>query len=65
MKLRIWEIRSKKNISLTELSKLTGISKSALNYYENGNRFPNMLQMEKIAAALDTSISNLYESPYK
>lgn len=55
----------KKGITLVELSRRTGISKSALNNYENGKRFPDMLQMEKIAAALDTSISNLYDSSYK
>lgn len=65
MVLKIWEARQKKGISLIELSKRTGISKSALNNYENGKRSPNMEQMELIATALDTSISNLYESPYK
>lgn len=65
MIIKIWEARTKKGITLVELSRRTGISKSALNNYENGKRFPDMLQMEKIAAALDTSISNLYDSSYK
>lgn len=65
MKLLIWQERTKKGITLRELSKRTGISKSALDNYENGIRCPNMNQMELIAKALDTSISNLYESPYK
>lgn len=65
MTLRIWEARKKKGISLKELERRTGISKSALNYYENGIRYPDLQQLERIAAALDTSISNLYESPYK
>ena len=65
MVIKIWEARSKKGISLVELSKRTGISKSALNNYENGKRMPDIRQMELIAIALDTSISNLYESPYK
>lgn len=65
MEIKIWEARSKKGISLAELSKRTGISKSALNNYENGKRIPDMKQMEKMAIALDTTISNLYESPHK
>lgn len=65
MKLLIWQERTKRGVTLRELSKRTGISKSALDNYENDIRCPNMNQMELIAKALNTSISNLYESPYK
>ena len=65
MKLLIWQERTKRGVTLRELSMRTGISKSALDNYENGIRYPNMNQMELIAKALDTSISNLYESQYK
>ena len=65
MKLLIWQERSKKGMTLEELSKRTGISTGALSYYENGIRYPNMAQMELIAKVLDTSITNLFESPYK
>ena len=65
MVVKIWEVRSQKGISLRELERRTGISKSALNNYENGKRYPDLLQIEKIAIALNTSISNLYESDYK
>ena len=65
MKLRIWEERTKKNVSLTQLSMRTGISKGALDNYENGKRYPNIEQLERIAKALHTTISDLYESDYK
>lgn len=65
MRLLIWQTRSKQGITLEKLSKHTGISIGALNNYENGIRYPNMAQMELIAKALDTSITNLFESPYK
>lgn len=65
MKLLIWQERTKRGVTLRELSMRTGISKSALDNYENGIRCPNMNQMELIAKALNTSISNLYESQYK
>lgn len=65
MKLLIWQTRSKQGITLAELSKRTGISVGALSYYENGKRYPNMAQIELIAQALGTSITDLFESPYK
>lgn len=65
MKILIWEKRTEQNISLRQLSMRTDISKTALNSYENHTRYPNMMQMELIAKALHTTISDLYESPYK
>lgn len=65
MELLIWRERTKKGMTLRELSAKTGISKSALDNYENGVRSPNLNQLEMIAKALDTSITNLFESPYK
>lgn len=65
MVVKIWEVRSKKGISLRELERRTGISKSALNNYENEKRYPDLQQLEKIAIALNTSMSSLYESDYK
>lgn len=65
MDLRIWQQRTAKHVSLKELSKLTNISISALDNYENGIRYPNILQMELIAKALDVKIEDLYSSEYK
>lgn len=65
MKLRIWEERTKKGVSLKQLSMRTGISKSALNNYENGKRYPTIEQLERIAKALHVKISNLYDSDFK
>ena len=65
MVIKIWEARSSLGISLTELSRRTGISVSALWNYENSRRDPGIKTLEKIAKALNTSISNLYDSDYK
>lgn len=65
MKILTWQPRHDKELTLVELSRLTGISKTTLNEIENENRIPNMLQMEKIAKALDMKISDLYESEFK
>jgi len=65
MKILIWKVRTSKNVSLRDLSKLTGISKSTLNSYENETTFPNIRSLEIIAEALDCRISDLYDSVYK
>lgn len=35
MIIKIWEVRNSKGVSLVELARDTGISKSTLNNYEN------------------------------
>ncbi len=61
IKMLIWQQRSKRDITLVELSKMTGISKSTLNNFENEKTSPNLLQLEKISAALDCEITELFE----
>lgn len=65
MKILIWEARNKRNITLIELSIKTGISKSTINNIENGKVSPTLLQIEKIAEALDVKITDLFDSKYK
>ena len=65
MKITIWEIRYKNNITLIELAKLTKISKSTLDNFEIGRTTPNMIQMEKMAIAMNVHINDLFESDYK
>lgn len=65
MELIIYQFRTKQKLSLKQLSEKTGISKSALNNYENGIRYPNMKQMEQIAKALNIRIEDLYLSDWK
>ncbi len=65
MKLLLWGLRRQKKITLIQLAKLTGISKTSLNEFENGNRVPNLEQLERIAMTLEVRMSDLYESDYK
>lgn len=65
MDILTWQARNNKNITLVQLSKLTGIGKSTLNNIENGKVSPTIKQLEVIAKALDVRISDLYESQYK
>lgn len=65
MEVLTWQARTKKNLTLKELEALTGISKTTLNTIENGKTSPTLRQLEVIAIALDTRISDLYDSEYK
>lgn len=65
MKSNIWQIRQQQKITLIQLAALTGISKSALNNYENDKRSPTLEDLEKIAIALDVHITDLFDSLYK
>lgn len=65
MEILTWYARDRKNVTLMELSELTGISKSTLNNIENGKVSPTIEQLEIIAKALDCKISDLFDSLYK
>ena len=65
MKVLLWEMRTKKNCTLMQLAKKTGIGKSTLNNIENGKTSPTLFQLETIAIPRDCHISDLYESDYK
>lgn len=65
MKILIWKARKEKNLTLKQLEVLTGISKTTLNYIENGERSPKLEQLEKIAIVLNVRMTDLFESKYK
>ena len=59
MKVLLWEMRTKKNCTLMQLAKKTGIGKSTLNNIENGKTSPTLFQLETIAIALDLSLIHI------
>ena len=65
MKLKIRAIRKKRNLTQIELAKLTGISKSSISRYEREDLWPDMLEMEWIALAMDVKITDLFDSEVK
>lgn len=66
MKILIYQERTKQNITLRELEKMTGISDSTISRYERvGNENANIKHLEEIAKALRINIEDLYDSPYK
>lgn len=65
MKIKTWEARTEKRLSLRTLERLTGISKSTLHRIENDKTSPTLVQAEKIAKALNVKITDLFDSEYK
>lgn len=65
MVIKVWEVRNSKGLSLVKLAEKTGISKSALNNIENSKVSPKLEQLEQIAIALESRITDLFDSEYK
>ncbi len=55
------DTRKQKKITLIELSKTTGVAQATLSRMENGQMLGTVESHQKIAEALGTSLSNLYE----
>lgn len=64
-KITLWQKRSETKMTLKEMSILTGVSVAQLNKIENNKVSPTVNTLEKIAAGLDCTISELYTSKYK
>ena len=65
MKILLENIMVNKNLSLRQVSLLTGIPKSTVDDIVAGRKSPRMDVMEKLAKGLKVRISDLYDSPYK
>ena len=54
-----------KNLSVRQVSIMTGVSKSAINKIMNGEAPPTIDTLERLAKGLKIRISDLLDSPYK
>jgi transcriptional regulator with XRE-family HTH domain len=57
------KIRSKRNLSLTKLAEMTGLSKVILSQIEKGDANPTINTIWKITSALSLPYSSLLEQP--
>ena len=55
----------KKNLSVRQVSMLTGVSKSTVNRIANGEISPTVDTLEILAKGLKVRISDLIDSPYQ
>ena len=65
MKILLENLMVTKNLSLRQVSILTGIPKSTVDDIMTGRKSPRMDVMEQLAKGLKVRISDLYDSPYK
>ncbi|MDE6504395.1 MAG: helix-turn-helix domain-containing protein [Clostridia bacterium] len=56
---RLKELRIEKGLSLVQLAKETGISKSAISFWENGDRIPTALNIITLAKYFEVSADYL------
>lgn len=61
LKILVKEVRTKKNISIRNLSLLSDVSKSHIEKIEDGKTKPSLEVIYKIAKVLDVSIYDLFE----
>lgn len=60
IELLIKEIRKQQNITLDELSKKSGVSKSHINDIENNKKEPTLTIAVAIAKALNVQLTDLF-----
>ena len=65
MYIRLWHARKHSGLTLVELARLSGISKTTLNNVENQKVMPTIAQLETLAKVMDIHITDLFDSPYK
>jgi transcriptional regulator with XRE-family HTH domain len=66
VQMRLKEVLQEKNISMSKLSRMSDISFSTISRIINDKNYsPTLTTLERIARALDISISDLYEETEK
>ena len=65
MKILLDEIMYIRKLSVRQVAAMTGLPKSTVEDIRSGRISPRMDVMERLAAGLKVSISELYDSPYK
>lgn len=65
MKIILADLMYKRTLSIRQVSRMTGLSKSTIQKIMNEEESPTMDTMEKLASGLKVTISSLYESDFK
>ena len=65
MKILLDELMNKKNLTIRQVSILTGVPKSAVSDIVSRGRIPRLDTMELLAKGLKVHITDLFESDYK
>lgn len=65
MKILLGDIMYKKNLTVRQVSILTGVPKSTIGRITNNQVSPNLDTLEQIAQGLNIHITDLFESDFK
>lgn len=65
IEINLWEIRVLRRLTMIQLSKMCGLSKTTLSNIESGKTSPTLRQLEALAIALNVGIDDLYDSELK
>ena len=65
MKILIEKIIYEKNLTVRQVSMMSGVPKSTVQKLMDENSNPTLTTLEKLAAGLKCKISDLYKSDYK
>ena len=65
MKILLTQIMYEKNVSVRQLSNMTGIPNSTINNIMIEKYSPTLDNLERIAKALKVGMVDLFDSPYK
>ena len=65
MKILLTQVMYEKNVSVRQLSNMTGIPKSTINNIMIEKYSPTLDNLERIAKALKVGMVDLFDSPYK
>lgn len=65
MKILLDKIMLSKNLTIRQVSNLTGVSKSSIQRIMNNEISPSADTLELLAKGLKVRISDLLDSPYK
>lgn len=57
---KLYELRTKKNLTVRQLEELSGVGKTTINYIENGKANPTIDVICQLAEALECSPYDLF-----
>lgn len=65
MKILLQEIMRSKNLTVRQVSIMTGVPKSTIEDIANDRTSPRIKVLEELAKGLNVHITDLFDSPYK
>ena len=65
MKILLLQIMNERNLTIRQVSVMTGLTRSTISDIISGRSDPRMNTLEQLAIGLKVKITDLFDSPYK